>query len=309
VRQVRYHRYGKPGVLQIDEVSLPEVKVDRVRVRVHYVGLNPKDAALRNGFLGKFRNRKFPKLTGFDFAGVIEVIGEEVTTFEIGDHVFGYLENLNGGAAADYVVVNQYHLSKTSIDLKEAAVIPCVYLTAWQAFQQVHLKPIQHVLIYGGSGGTGTAAIQIAKQLGAKVTTVSSSRNISYCTSRGADYAIGYEDTDVFQSEIRYDVFFQAHVISGDLYKQAKSILKPGGKFVTLAPNPFRRLLNPFRANKIYPIVVRARRVDLEKIDALFVENQLQVVIQEDYALEEIQSAHQSIQSQHTVGKIVVKVV
>ena len=308
MRQVQYDSYGKPEVLKIREVSQPVIKSGELLVKVHYVGLNPKDAALRNGFLKQIRNKQFPKLTGFDFSGEVVQVGNRVTGYTPGDKVFGYFENLNGGAAADYTVVVPQQIAVATVDLKLAASMPCTYLTSLQAYQQVKLKQGHRVLIYGAAGGVGTAAMQLARHLGANVTAVSNSKNRSYCLENGANEFVGYDEQDPFSLSARFDLFFQVHVISGDKYTEAKKILKRGGKFVSTTPNPFRRMLNPLRKNKIYPIIVRANHADLTKLSSWASAGEIQPQVSEVFDLTSIKKAHELIHTQHTRGKIVLAI-
>lgn len=307
MKQVRYHRYGKPDVLVIEEVAKPQLSSNQLLVRVSYVGLNPKDAALRNGFLKQLRNRSFPKLTGFDYAGSVEEVGKNVHEYQVGDRVMGYFEDLNGGAAAEFAAVKPDHISRLSIDEKIAASVPCVYLTALQAYQQVRLRSGEKVLVYGASGGVGTAAIQLGKYFGAEVTAVASSKNSSYCLGQGADHFIAYDKSDPFDDVKKYNHFFQVHVITGDRYSAAKNLLMKNGKFITLTPNPIRKLGNIFRSKKIFPIVVRARSEDLQLLDSLISKGELNPQISEEFSMEDIRKAHSMIQSQHVRGKIVLK--
>jgi NADPH:quinone reductase-like Zn-dependent oxidoreductase len=317
MKAVLFNQYGDADNLYIQDVDMPIPAAEQVLVRVHTVGLNPKDVAIRRGGLKIITGNKFPKRTGSDFSGVVTACGSAAINVAVADEVFGYLEDLEGGAMAEYVAVKPEWIAKkpTSLSHEEAATLPCAALTALQAFRdKAGLKAGQRVMIYGASGGVGSAAIQIAKSMGAHVTTVSNSANKDFCLSLGADVAYGYDTENPFADGMgtKYDVFLQVYLGGESLYEKSKQILKPSGVFVTLNPGPqmmlqglvARVLSQPAVKN----ILVKSNQADLIELARLAESNKLKLPIQERFHMEDIVAAHRSVESQHTRGKIVVTV-
>lgn len=315
MQAVIFNQYGGPEVLEIVDIPQPPMAASQVLVQVKAVGLNPKDAALRAGMLKFLTGNRFPQQTGFDFSGVIVAIGDQVKNHQIGEEVFGYIEDLVGGAAAELVAVKQDWIATKPASMihAEAAAMPCTYLTALQALRKAKLQRGQKILIYGASGGVGTAAIQIAKHLGAVVTAVSSAKNQVYCAALAADKTLAYDQGDVFvDSQEKYDVFFQVHVLSGNLYSQARKILKRAGVFVTIEPNPLLGLQGGIRKllgqPRLESLLVKSNHQDLEAIAKLSEQGVLRPQVLQKLPLNDIVKAHKIIEEQHTRGKIVLEV-
>src|SRR4029077_6312465 len=171
MKAVVVHEYGGPNVLKYEDVPLPEPKEDQILVRVVAAGVNPVDGMIRSGMFAN-ENRAFPIILGGDIAGVVEKVGSRITKFKAGDPVFAYISLDNGGGYAQYALVTEREAAPKpkSLTYIEAAAVPIVALTAWQALiDTAKLSAGQTVLIHGGSGGVGSFAIQIAKARGAKV--------------------------------------------------------------------------------------------------------------------------------------------
>src|SRR6266571_8021108 len=172
MKAIVIHEYGGPEVLKYEDVPRPEPKADQILVRVMAAGVNPVDGMIRSGMFAKNGDGAFPVVLGGDIAGVVERVGSKITKFKAGDPVFAYVSLDSGGGYAQYAVVPEHDAAPkpTSLAYIEAAAVPIVALTAWQALiDTAKLKAGQTVLIHGGSGGVGSFAIQIAKAHGAKV--------------------------------------------------------------------------------------------------------------------------------------------
>ncbi|MBW4491078.1 MAG: NAD(P)-dependent alcohol dehydrogenase [Trichocoleus desertorum ATA4-8-CV12] len=316
MQAVIFNQYGGPEVLELVNLPQPTIAANQVLVRVKAVGLNPKDAALRAGMLKFLTGKQFPQRTGFDFSGVIVAIGDQVNNHQVGEEVFGYIEDLVGGAAAEFLAVKQDWIATkpAGITHAEAAAMPCTYLTALQALRdKAKLQRGQKILIYGASGGVGTAAIQIAKHLGAVVTAVSSSKNQAYCAALAADKTLAYDQGDVFEeTQEKFDVFFQVHVLSGNLYSQACKLLKREGVFVTIEPNPLLGLQGVIRKllgqPRLESLLVKSNQQDLEAIAKLTEQGALRPQVLQKLPLNDIAKAHKLIEEQHSRGKIVLEV-
>src|SRR5437899_6029130 len=180
IKAIVVHGFGGPEVLKYEDVPKPEPKENEILVRVIAAGVNPVDDGLRSGHYSKYFGPKPLFTPGGDIAGVVEKIGAKITKFKAGDAVYAYLDLDRGGGYAEYTVTNEQEAAAKpkSLTFEEAAAVPIVALTAWQALiDTAKLSPGQTVLIHGGSGGVGTFAIQIAKARGAKVLATASTPN------------------------------------------------------------------------------------------------------------------------------------
>jgi NADPH:quinone reductase-like Zn-dependent oxidoreductase len=196
MKAVVVHEYGGPEVLKFENAPRPEPKENETLVRVIAAGVNPVDALIRSGKYAKFFGTTLPLIPGYDVAGIVEKTGSKITKFKIGDAVYGY--PLWGGSYAEYAVVTEGEATAKpkSLNFTDAAAVPLVSLTAWQALvDAANLSAGQTVLIHGGSGGVGSFAIQIAKARGAKVIATASTKNQALLKELGADVAIDYTAT------------------------------------------------------------------------------------------------------------------
>src|SRR6266436_6889375 len=198
MKAIVIHEYGGPEVLKYEDVPRPEPKEDQILVRVIAAGVNPVDEAARSERSAKFFGITLPFIPGYDIAGIVEKTGGKITKFKTGDSVYAYLSLTKGGGYAEYAVASEVEAAAKpkSISFVEAAGVPVVALTAWQALiDTAKLGAGQTVLIHGGSGGVGTFAIQIAKARGAKVIATASTANQDFLKQLGADVAIDYTKT------------------------------------------------------------------------------------------------------------------
>jgi NADPH:quinone reductase-like Zn-dependent oxidoreductase len=232
-------RYGKPDQVQFAEIPKPALKPNEILVRVHAVGLNPIDNMIPKGGFKPILRFQLPATLGSDLAGVVAEVGRRVTRFKVGDAVFASIFDLGTGSLAEYAVVPESAaaLKPSNLDFVQAASIPMVGLTAWQALKErARLRPGQKVFIPAGSGGIGTFAIQLAKHLGTKVGTTTSTGNVGLVRSLGADEMIDYKKQE-FEEVLRdYDVVLGT--VRGDALKKSLRILKPESSVVSLVGPP-----------------------------------------------------------------------
>lgn len=203
-----FKRYGKSDNVAFAELPRPTLKPDDILVRVHAAGLNPIDNMIPKGTFKPFLKFQLPATLGSDLAGVVVEVGNRVTRFKPGDAVFASIFDLGTGALAEFAVVpeNAAAFKPANLDFLQAASIPMVGLTSWQALKErAKLKPGQKVFIPAGSGGIGTFAIQLAKHLGAKVGTTTSTGNVDLVRSLGADEIIDYKQREFEQVLSGYD--------------------------------------------------------------------------------------------------------
>ena len=234
-----FKRYGKPDQIVFADVPRPTLKPDEMLVQVHAAGLNPIDTMIPKGTFKPFLRFQLPATLGSDLAGVVVEVGSRVTRFKPGDAVFASIFDLGTGALAEFAVVpeNVAALKPANLDFVQAASIPMVGLTSWQALKvRAHLKPGQKVFIPAGSGGIGTFAIQLAKHLGATVGTTTSTGNVDLVRSLGADEVIDYKKQE-FEEVLRdYDAVLGT--VRGDTIKKSLRVLKPNGCVVSLVGPP-----------------------------------------------------------------------
>lgn len=232
-------RYGGLDQVAFANIPRPTLKPDEILVQIHAVGLNPIDVAIPKGMFKPMLKFQLPATLGSDLAGVVVEVGSRVTRFKLGDGVFASIFDLSTGALAEFAVVpeNAAALKPANLDFVQAASIPMVGLTSWQALKErAKLKPGQKVFIPAGSGGIGTFAIQLAKHLGAKVGTTTSTDNVELVKSLGADEVIDYKKQE-FEKVLRdYDAVLGT--VRGDAIEKSLQILKPNSNVVSLIGPP-----------------------------------------------------------------------
>jgi NADPH:quinone reductase-like Zn-dependent oxidoreductase len=239
MRALVFQRYGGPDQIAFANIPRPVPKPDEILVQVHAAGLNPIDNMIPKGTFKAMLRFQLPATLGSDLAGVVLEVGNRVTRFKPGDAVFASIFDLGTGALAEFAVVPERAaaLKPAKLDFAEAASIPMVGLTTWQAIKErMRLKRGQKVFIPAGSGGIGTFAIQLAKYLGAKVGTTTSTGNVDLVRSLGADEVIDYKKQE-FEEVLRdYDAVLGT--VRGDALEKSLRILKPESAVVSLIGPP-----------------------------------------------------------------------
>jgi len=304
-------------VLRYGDLPIPEPAPDEVLVRVAAAGVNPIDRRLRAGELQEYFTRAFPITPGWDFSGRIERAGSAVSGWQPGDAVLGlaFTWHLHGGTCAEYACVRAESLAAKPADLSwhQAAALPLVSLTAWQALQEyANVQPGQSVLIQAGAGGVGSVAIPMAKHLGARVHATCGSANVDYVRSLGADHVIDYSRTD-YARAIRerepdgLDVIIEA--LTGEpCITTAVRLTRTGGTVVYLNNEPPD--LPEIRARGIRSTFLhhRADGPMLAELVGLFVGGTLPVPPIAVRPLAEAAEAHRVSERGHTRGKVVLHV-
>lgn len=232
-------RYGSAKNVEFADLPRPIIKPDEILVQVHAAGLNPIDNVIPTGSFKPIIKLQLPVVMGSDLAGVVVEIGSRVTRFKVGDAVFASTFDLGVGALAEYAAVPEHvaALKPGNLDFVEAASIPMVALTSWQALiERAQLRQGQKVFIPAGAGGIGSFAIQLAKLFGAKVATTTSTANVEFVRQLGADEVIDYKKQE-FEAQLHdYDVVL-ATLRSGELEKSIQ-VVGPGSKVVSLVGPP-----------------------------------------------------------------------
>lgn len=234
-----FTRYAKANNLAFADLPRPTLKPDELLVEVHAVGLNPIDTMIPKGAFKPILQFKLPATLGSDVAGVVVEVGSRVTRFRKGDAIFASVFDLGTGTLADFAVVPERAaaLKPANLDFVQAASVPMVGLTTWQALKErAQLKRGQKVFVPAGSGGIGTFAIQLAKHLGAKVGTTVSTGNVELVRGLGADEVVDYKRQE-FEDVLRdYDAVLGT--VRGDALMKSLRILKPNSTIVSLIGPP-----------------------------------------------------------------------
>lgn len=228
-------RYNEPEqALEVVEKDIPKLRADQILVRVKAVSINPIDYKFVTGVLRLAIKLKMPATVGYDFCGVVTAVGKKATKHEIGDAVFGVLPNNSMGSLAEFLVIKESFAEKkpNNLSFEEAASLPLVGNTVIQVFKAAHLPKNAHVLIHAGSGGVGTFAIQYAKSLGYHVSATTSTTNIDFVKSLGADVVIDYKTTDYRKHLLNLDFVFDT--LGGSHKKDGFKVLKENGILVSI---------------------------------------------------------------------------
>lgn len=324
------NRYGNINDVQLGEQSTPVLTENDVLIKVHAASINPLDLRVLEGEFKAILPVQFPFILGNDFAGTVVQVGENVTQFKIGDEV--YAKTDNNGAFAEYTVIQESSLAlkPQNISMEQAAALPLVGLTSWQALVEIaKVKAGQKVLIHAGSGGVGSIAIQLAKSLGATVATTTSSKNSSWVKGLGADIIIDYKTMD-FEQELKdYDVVLDTQ--GGKILEKSLNVLKRGGRLISISGPPdhaFVEVVNPNWFLKcVIPLLSwsirhKAKKRDisysflfmqpngqqLSEISKLVESGKINPVIDKTYTFSEIKDAFHYVNTGRAKGKIVLKI-
>lgn len=313
MRAIVYDRYGAPENLELRQMPAPVPNANEVLVRVRAASLNPKDSLIRKGKFKAASGNTFPKLLGYDLAGVVEAVGANVTHFAVGDEVFGMKNGFKGSTVAELAVANEDELAKkpTSLSFEEAAALPLTSLTALQALRDLgKVTTGSRVLIHGASGGVGVVAVQIARALGATVTTTSSEKNLDFVRGLGAHEALDYTKTTGLERGREFSCVFD--VFGNQRFSKAAPALAKHGVYVTTVPsarNVFDDLRTrwlPFKRARL--VVVKSNRADLEVLSKLVSTGALRAVIDRVVPLAETAGGQGHIETKRARGKVVVTI-
>ena len=308
MKAIVVHNYGGPEVLKYEDTRRPEPKEDQILVRAIAAGVNPVDASIRSERGAKFFGITLPFIPGYDIAGVVEKTGAKIAKFKPGDSVYAYLSLKDGGGYAEYAVATEVEAAPKpkSIRFVEAAGVPVVALTAWQALiDTAKLSVGQTVLIHGGSGGVGSFAIQIAKARGAKVIATASTANQDLLKQLGADVAIDY--TKQKFEDVAKDVDVVLDSVGKDTLARSYGIVKKGGFIVTLVSRLDQAELDKHGIRGA-SLSVNPDSSELAEIGKLIDANKIKVIVSQTFPLSEAMKAQEQVATGHTRGKIVLKV-
>lgn len=304
------HQYGDSSQLEVSDIAVPAIKADEVLVENMATSINPIDYKARQGLLQGMFQWQFPVVLGWDIAGRIIAVGDDVHDFHVGDAIFARpdIDPIGkNGTYAEYTAVKADKLARKpdNISFEAAAAVPLAGLTALQILRQLQVKAGQKVLIQAGAGGVGIYAIQLAKKLGAYVATTASQSNRDFVTSLGADRVIDYHQETIAEVLSDYDAVFD---MVGDI-DNGIAILKPGGHFVTISATLTEAQKQT--ANKtVSEGWLETNGQDLAILADAITDGTLEIVVDSVYPLttDGIRAAHERSETHHARGKIVVKV-
>jgi NADPH:quinone reductase-like Zn-dependent oxidoreductase len=325
-------RYEKKRALRLAEMPTPELRDDEVLVEVHAAGVNQLDFKLRDGEFKLILPYRLPLILGHDVAGVVVKAGPQAHKFKVGDEVYARVDDFRIGTFAEFVPVRESSLAlkPRGLTMEQAASIPLVGLTAWQALVEIaRLKKGQKVFIQAGSGGVGTFAIQLAKHLGASVATTTSAANVALVKSLGADVVVDYK-TQNFEDVLHdYDLVLNSQ--DGQTLDKSLLVLKAGGQLISISgpPDPafgkaigapgfvklIMRLLSSGvrrRANRrglSYAFLfMKANGAQLQEITRLIEAGAIRPVIDQVFPFESSNAALSYVESGRVKGKVVIKI-
>jgi len=319
MKAIVHTRYGPPEVLQLKEVPQPVPKDNEVLVKVYATTVNRTDCGFRSAeyFISRFFSGLFRpnnQILGNEFAGEIEAIGKEVTTFKPGDKVFGYNDS-TFGAHAEYVTMAEDAPITTmppSFSFEEAAPITEGAHYALCDIRAANIKSGQKVLVNGATGAIGSAAVQLLNYFGAQVTAVCNTKNVGLLKSLGAYQVIDYTVQDFTKMDARFDLVFDA--VGKSSFWKCRPLLKKKGIYIStelgfLSQNPFLALITPLLGGRkvLFPIPTISRK-DIEFLKELVATNKYKPVIDRSYTLEQIVEATRYVETGQKTGNVVIKV-
>lgn len=325
-------RYGKTEPMRLGDMPKPLLGDDDVLIEVHAAGVNLLDLKIKSGEFKLILPYRMPLVLGHDVAGIVVQVGSRVRQFNIGDEVYARVPDHRIGTFAEFIAVNESDVAPKpgNLTMEEAASIPLVGLTAWQALvERARLKKGQKVFIQAGSGGVGSFAIQLAKHMGATVATTTSSANAELVKSLGADVVIDYRKDDFEKVLQDYDLVL--HSQNAEALEKSLRVLKPGGNLISISgpPDPafaegigapwfvglIARLLSTgvrkraVRRHLGYSFLfMRANGPQLQEITRLVEAGAVRPVMDQVFPFESVNEAFAYVEAGHARGKVVVKI-
>ncbi|GGR22243.1 NADP-dependent oxidoreductase [Deinococcus ruber] len=324
-------KYGKTSELTLTDVPEPEMRDDDILVQIHAAGVNVLDGKIKDGEFKIILPYRLPLILGNDLAGTVVKVGAHVRRFKVGDEVYARPDQKRIGSFAERIALNERDaaLKPASLSMEEAASVPLVGLTAWQALVEIgQIRPGDRVFIQAGSGGVGTFAVQLAKHFGAEVATTASTANFELLRQLGADVLIDYRTQDFEQQLKNYD--FVLHSQGTAELEKSLRILKPGGQLISISGPPDPAFAK--RANLPLPVrgaisllsrrarhqakrrgvnytflFMRAEGQQLEKISGLIDSGVIRPIVEKVFPFAETPEALAHVESGRARGKIVVQ--
>lgn len=316
--------------VHLKDVPIPKISADQLLIEVSAASVNPVDYKIQQGDGKWLLGNHLPLTLGHDFSGVVKEVGEAVQGYQVGDRVFGRAPRT--GSFCEYLAVgeNDLALAPTSISLVDAAAVPLVALTAWQGLVEgVHLQAGQTILITGGSGGVGSAAIALAHSLGATVTTTASEQGQAFLAAYQPEQVINYQTTDFKQVVKDVDAGFDTR--GGQTLADVCAVVKPKGKIATIVALPTKDFAKKIGLNKgaqvllqvlnyknirrtkqrqqqFYAFFTQSNSQQLAHIAKLIDEQKFPVIVEQKFSMKDGQAAINQVKKGHVKGKVIIVV-
>jgi NADPH:quinone reductase-like Zn-dependent oxidoreductase len=309
MQAIRFHDYGGPEVMKLEQIARPVPKDDEILVRVHAMGVNPVDWKLREGRARARFNIPLPAIPGGDIAGVVEQVGAATAGFAAGQSVYAMVGLI--GACAEFVALKSAFAAPkpARLDFVHAASVPLAALTAWQAlFELGKLQRGQRILVQAAAGGVGGFAVQFARHIGADAVGTASAANLDYVRSLGAVDAVDYRSGKAFGADKSFDMVFD--LLGGDAGMRCLPLLQSGGIFVGGVPSS-EAVQQQVAALQLKAVGMQVRPDgrQLREIAALIDGGKVRTTLAATVPWQEIARAHELSKSGHTRGKIVLQAV
>lgn len=324
-------RYSREDTLKLVDIAEPVVQENDVLIQIHSASINQLDLKLKHGEFKMVFSYKFPLVLGHDVSGIVTRVGTNVSNFNVGDEVYARAADYRIGTFAEYIALHEDNvaLKPKNISMEEAASIPLVALTVWQAFvEKAKLSKGQSVFIQAGSGGVGTIAIQLAKHLGATVATTTSAAHIDFVKSLGADVVIDYKSQNVEAILKDYDLVLNSQ--DEKTLEKSLRILRPGGTVISISGPPdiafakeaglswiiktgiyfmSRKVKNRAKESQVVYsfLMMKANGKQLSEITNLIETGVIHPVVDKVFSFEHLNDAIAYLATGHAKGKVVVK--
>lgn len=306
MKAVTLRSFGGPDRLEPADVPAPELHDGEVRIHVKAAGVNPVDYKIRSGSFAK-ADVKLPTVLGRDVAGVVESVGRGVSDLKAGDEVYAYL-NAHSGGYAEFAVAKDEEVAPKprSVDFVHTAAVPLAATTAWQALHDHgHIRAGQRVLIHGAGGGVGLFAVQFAKAAGAFVIATAAPEDLDLVKQVGADEVINYKQERFEERTGPVDLVVD--LVAGDTQERSWQVLKDGGALISTLQQPSKDQAAAHHARAAV-FMAQPHREQLVEIARLIDEGKVRVEVTKIFPLRDARVAHDTLEHQHSTGKIVLTV-
>ena len=313
MKSAQINRYGRSEVIEINQnTPLLNLSSEKILVDVKAASVNPIDWKIREGYMKQMISLQFPSTLGMDFSGIIKEVSKDISTEEYkqGDEVYGQASVTNGGtgAFAEIALTNTDNvaLKPKSLNYAEAAALPLVGVSAWQALvENMELSKDQKILIHGGAGGIGSIAIPLAKNLDAYVTTTASSDDKEFVQNLGADEVIDYKSQDFEELVHDYDAVYDT--VGGQTYTKSFKVLKKGGIIVSMLEQPNSDLMEKFGVKAIFQLT-QVNKDRLTQLAKWIDKNNIKIHVDKTFSLDETAKALDYVKDVHPRGKVIIKI-
>jgi NADPH:quinone reductase-like Zn-dependent oxidoreductase len=309
MKAIRIHGRGGPDHLVYEDAPQPHPGPGEVLMRIHATGVIATELEWDETYQTATGSPRTLPIPGRDLSGVVEEIGQGVTTFAPGAEVYAMLGYGRDGAEAEFTIALPSELAPKprTLDHVQAAAVPLTALTAWQAlFAHASLAAGQTILIHGAAGGVGVFAVQLARHAGAHVIATASARNRDFLRELGANEIIDYTTTRF--EEAVHGVDFVFDTVGGDTLQRSWQVVKPGGVLLSIvSPRPSFAEAQGYDVRPVW-FIVQPNREQLIKIGALIDEGKVRPIIDTVLPLAQARQAYEQGAKGHTRGKIVLRV-